>query len=207
MVLDCTEDAVRSRESNVGNFIADSMLQSCPASVGCEIAFVNGGMMRGNRVYQPGVLTQEDVLGMVAYQDSLCILDMSGDEVLEVLEHSVSQLPRRKGSFLHVSGLRFAFDPAQKPGSRIDVTSIRIGCDFRFWSADEIYRCVTREWLCSSGGMDGFNCLGRARVVVPATQLLAQEGILLPGLLIKDKVYRISPRIDGRCLELIRSKL
>mmetsp|Transcript_9413 Transcript_9413/g.22465 ORF Transcript_9413/g.22465 Transcript_9413/m.22465 type:complete len:486 (-) Transcript_9413:213-1670(-) len=206
VVLDCREATVRSRESNVGNFIADSILQSCRSKVRCDAAFINGGMMRGNRTYT-GVLTQEDVLGMVAYQDSLCVLDMRGEELLETLEHSVSQLPARKGCFLHVSGLRFEFDPSRDPGARVDKGSIRIGDDLRPMSDDEVYRCVTREWLRSSGGMDGFKGLGRAKVVAAATQTLMQEGLVLPSLLIKDEVYRISPSIDGRCQERRRSRL
>ncbi|CAE7949746.1 ddx42 [Symbiodinium sp. KB8] len=206
VVLDCREATVRSRESNVGNFIADSILQSCRSKIRCDAAFINGGMMRGNRTYK-GVLTQEDVLGMVAYQDSLCVLDMRGEELLETLEHSVSQLPARKGCFLHVSGLRFEFDPSQDPGARVDKGSIRIGDDLRPVSDDEVYRCVTREWLRSSGGMDGFKSLARATVVVAATQALMQEGLVLPSLLIKDEVYRVhrlnpgSWRACGRVLK------
>lgn len=51
--------------------------------------------------------------------DELCLLQLSGEQLLAVLENSVSQYPRLEGRFAQVSGVTFSFDAAQPAGKRL----------------------------------------------------------------------------------------
>ena len=54
------------------------------------------------------------------FPDIIIVQELSGEDVLAALENGVSKYPVFDGRFPLVSGIRFAFDPKQPPGSRID---------------------------------------------------------------------------------------
>ena len=114
--LDARNAALRTSETNVGNFVTDVMR----ARLRADVAIMNGGGIRGNQVLPAGALTKRDINALLPFLNVLVMLEVPGKVLLEVLERSVSVYPREFGGFLQVSGLSFVFDPgaAARPACR-----------------------------------------------------------------------------------------
>ena len=105
--LDVREHIVRDGESNFGSYIADLIR----AETGTDVAIVNGGALRGDRIVPAGPLKLEDLENALVFQDRMVALSVTGDQLLQALENGVSRAGQRDGRFPQVSGLSFVFDP------------------------------------------------------------------------------------------------
>lgn len=52
-------------------------------------------------------------------------MNLKGSEIIEALEHSVSQAPKESGGFLHVSGMKFTYDSSKPVGSRVQKVEVK----------------------------------------------------------------------------------
>jgi len=113
VVLDGIRDNVRSKETNLGNLIADAML----AKTGAEIAFMNGGGIRSS--INIGEITLGEVITVLPFGNYVETRKYSGSIIKSALEHSVEFLPATAGSFLQVGGITFDVDISEAKGSRV----------------------------------------------------------------------------------------
>ncbi len=136
--------AIRTRETNLGNLLADlSRGQS-----GAEIGFVNAGQIRGG--FSAGPITRRRLMEVLPFDDGLCLLTLTGRELREALENSVSRLPEANGRFLQISGLSYVFDPAAPVGSRVKTMQVnQTPLDL-----SRHYTVVTSQFLADGG--DGY---------------------------------------------------
>lgn len=98
------ERIVRSQETNLGDLCADAYR----AMGETDIAFVNGGGVRDT--IPAGDVTYGQIIKVHPFGNALCTVEVTGQEILDALEMSVSSLPGESGGFLHVSGLKFTVD-------------------------------------------------------------------------------------------------
>ena len=96
---------IRRAETNLGDLVADAYLDQ---SGEADIAFVNGGGIRAN--LQAGDLTLSDILTVHPFGNSLTVIEVSGQQVLDALEWSVHAMPGEFGGFNQVAGLTFEVD-------------------------------------------------------------------------------------------------
>lgn len=117
-VLNGERDSVRTGETNLGNLITNGMLDAAK-KIDAEtvIAVQNGGGIRAS--INEGDITVGEVLTVMPFGNTLAIMDLTGEELYEALEFSVSKLPSESGAFLHVAGLVVNYDYAQESGSRV----------------------------------------------------------------------------------------
>ena len=99
---------IRRAETNLGDFCADAYR----AQSGADIAFVNGGGIRVS--IKAGDITLGNILSVHPFGNSLCVVEVSGQQILDALEWGARAVPGESGSFLQVSGLSYEID------SRID---------------------------------------------------------------------------------------
>ena len=96
---------IRRAETNLGDLCADAYLDQ---SGEADISFVNGG---GIRVpINKGDITLNDILKVHPFGNSLTVIEVTGQQVLDALEWSVHALPGEFGGFDHVAGLTFEYD-------------------------------------------------------------------------------------------------
>ena len=95
---------IRSQETNLGDLCADAYR----AMGGTDIAFVNGGGIRDT--IPAGDITYGQIIAVHPFGNALCTVEATGQEILDALEMSVSNLPGESGGFLQVSGLKFTVD-------------------------------------------------------------------------------------------------
>ena len=96
---------VRKQETNIGDFCADAFR----AYTGADIALVNGGGIRTN--ISQGEILFNDLYNVMPFGDMIATGDITGEQLLDVLEYAVSFLPAEAGVFMQVSGLRFKVNP------------------------------------------------------------------------------------------------
>nr|WP_245250599.1 choice-of-anchor I family protein [Youngiibacter multivorans] len=113
VVLDGVRDNVRSRETNLGNLIADAMIEK----TGAELAFMNGGGIRSS--INIGDITLGEVITVLPFGNYVETRKYTGSIIKVALEHSVEFLPSAAGSFLQVGGITFDADISKAKGSRV----------------------------------------------------------------------------------------
>jgi 2',3'-cyclic-nucleotide 2'-phosphodiesterase (5'-nucleotidase family) len=97
---------VRNTETNLGDLCADAYLDQ---SGEADIAFVNGGGIRVQ--LNKGDITLNDILKVHPFGNSMTVIRITGQQVLDALEWSVHALPGEFGGFNQVAGLTFEVDP------------------------------------------------------------------------------------------------
>ena len=92
---------VRRAETNLGDLCADAYrFQS-----GADIAFVNGGGVRTN--IAAGKITLDDILLVHPFGNAMCVIEVTGQQILDALEWGARKVPGENGGFLQVSGLSY----------------------------------------------------------------------------------------------------
>ena len=117
------ERIVRSQETNLGDLCADAYR----AMGNTDIAFVNGGGVRD--VIPAGDITYGQIIKVHPFGNALCVVEATGQEVLDALELSVANLPGESGGFLHVSGLKFTVDTSVASSVKLDEKKLFIAVE------------------------------------------------------------------------------
>ncbi|MDO9099863.1 MAG: 5'-nucleotidase C-terminal domain-containing protein [Caldisericota bacterium] len=151
--LDGERANVRTKETNLGNYIADWMR----LSTGADVAVMNGGSIRVS--VPAGPLTVGNVTAVIPFDNLLWVIEVKGSTIKAALETSVKLYPAQAGAFLQVSGLSFTFDAAKPAGSR--VTSVKVGA--AALDLDKVYKLVTSDFTAMGG--DGYSMFVGAKIV------------------------------------------
>jgi 5'-nucleotidase / UDP-sugar diphosphatase len=149
VALDVREDTVREKESNFANYLTDVMRKE----MGTDIAFINGGAFRGDRIIPPGPLTLNDLYTVLLFENELRSIEITGRQILEQLENGVSRVGEKDGRFPQISGMKFTFDPDLPVGQR--VTKVVIG-DAPL-DLGKVYTMTTIDFLLNRGFIDGYH--------------------------------------------------
>jgi 5'-nucleotidase len=192
--LDALSHSVRTKETDIGNFIADAYRNA----VGADIGFVNGGSIRADLSYFPGALTKRDVLSMLPFNNPIVKVEVTGKVLLDILEHGVarSREDNEPGRFPQISGMAFTFDAGKLPGQRV-ITATVAGKPV---DPKATYTIATSDFLVSRGG-DGYTMFKDAKVLIAADKAPKDSEVFEKA--IKDSPNStISPKVEGRIVRL-----
>ena len=92
---------VRNAETNLGDLCADAYRVLSNA----DIAFVNGGGIR--KQIEAGDITLDDIYSVHPFGNTMCVIRVTGQQVLDALEWGARAVPDENGGFLQVSGLTY----------------------------------------------------------------------------------------------------
>ncbi|MET3507412.1 5'-nucleotidase C-terminal domain-containing protein [Halalkalibacter oceani] len=159
--LDGAREDVRTKETNLGNLITDAMRDVVDA----EIAVTNGGGIRDN--IAAGEVTFGDVNTAFPFPNFVIALELTGEQLLNSIEHSVSLYPEENGGFLQTSGLTYSFDPARPAGSRITEALV----NGEPLQADAVYTVATNDFTAAGG--DGYEWFMEANLVADTGEYLS----------------------------------
>jgi 2',3'-cyclic-nucleotide 2'-phosphodiesterase (5'-nucleotidase family) len=150
----------RNKETNLGNFITDGMLQKAQTiNPDTLIALQNSG---GIRVTVPvGNITLADVFKVLPFGNTLGIMDLKGSEIKAALEHSVKDAPTAFGGFLQVSGLKVQYDSSKPAGQRVVKIEVK-GKDGNYTDLDLTKNYFVATNVFTAKGGDGFTMFGKA---------------------------------------------
>lgn len=111
--VDLIQEGARQQETNLGNMVADIVRNT----TGAQAAIVNGGSLRAG--ISKGEISMRQIYATLPFNNYLVAVKMSGQLLLQALEHGVSGVERGEGRFPQISGMTFVFDRRQPPGQRI----------------------------------------------------------------------------------------
>jgi 2',3'-cyclic-nucleotide 2'-phosphodiesterase (5'-nucleotidase family) len=187
VALDARQETNRSRETNLGSFVADAYRRQ----TGAQVALLNGGSIRSNTTYGPGALTKRDVLSILPFENPVVMIEVTGATLRAALEHGVSRIREEPeaGRFPQVSGVRFSYDARRPAGSR--VTSINVAG--RPLDDKKTYTLALNTFVL--GGGDGYTMFKGARLLIEPENAQVEPAVVM-NLIAADK--QIAPKEDGR---------
>lgn len=153
--IDIKFSSVRTKETKIGNFIADIMRMHHH----CDVGLINSGGFRPDRVYEEGDVTIGDWNDIFPFETPVLKVQMSGAALHRTLENSVSKYPSFEGRFLQVSGVKFKFNPSKEVGSRINPQSMYVAGNKVNMEQDYTVACTFYMGLGKEGYTDVGNCL------------------------------------------------
>ena len=128
-------------EFALGNLVVDAMLGADLDGQPADIAMHNNGGIRA--ALPKGPISFGQLYAVLPFDNQLMALDLTGEQVLRILEHSVSSSPGK----MQVAGMTFQVDMSRPAGARI--LEATVGGE----PLDPVrsYRVVTIDYLASGG--------------------------------------------------------
>ncbi|XP_023937284.1 uncharacterized protein LOC112045364 [Bicyclus anynana] len=202
-------DSCRLRECNMGNFLNDAIIDYTKTyfnnSSQFYISIIQGGRIRIslNHAEKPFLITRGDLMTIVPYSDTLCVLTMNGIVLRQALEHSVKGWRKidTPGQFLQYSGVEVVYDLAQKAGSRIvKAKAICTKCsELSDLQDDYEYKVITSIFIADGG--DGYTMFEKLpREVLPYNEVESALNYLV-------KQSPIHPVLSDRIIILNEDKV
>ncbi|ELT96847.1 hypothetical protein CAPTEDRAFT_120927 [Capitella teleta] len=141
--------SLRNKETNLGNFITNIMLECTDA----EVAILNSGTLRSDTIHPRGPFKVKDLLSILPLIDPLVVIKVKGQQILDALENGVSQYPKLEGRFPQVAGIMFGFDPNLPTGQRLIRDKVKVQGESV--ELEREYRVCTKHYLAE--GKDGYD--------------------------------------------------
>ncbi len=157
---------VRNRETNLGDLCADAYR----TVLGADIAFVNGGGIRDN--IAAGDITYGQIIAVHPFGNTACVVEATGQEIIDALEMASRSAPGENGGFLQVSGLKYTIDLNIESSVQVDDKSMFVSVDglrrvkdvqvlnqngeYEPIDLEKTYTLASHNYMLKSGG-DGIN--------------------------------------------------
>jgi len=150
--IEGNRDVCRVQECEMGNLIADAMLDRV-ADQGVTIALMNSGGIRASM--DEGEVTMGEVLTVLPFQNTLSTFQITGADVIAALENGVSQVEEVKGRFPQVAGIKFVWDASQPANEgRVQEVLVQNGDGWTAIDPEAVYGVVSNNYV--RGGGDGY---------------------------------------------------
>ena len=186
MPLDARDAALRTGETNVGNYVTDVMR----ARLRADVAVMNGGGIRGNQLLPAGPLTRRDLNALLPFLNVLVMLEVPG-----------KRPAGRAGAVGHAPTPRSSAGSSRSRGSPSSSTrpgrpaSASCGC---WWAGEPLdperrYTLATNDYTARGG--DGYAMLATAKPLV-----FPEDGPGLAEALLEavERAGSIAPVTEGR---------
>ena len=182
---------VRFSETNLGDLCADAYREMLEA----DVAFVNGGGVRAN--VKAGDVTYNDIISVHPFNNEACLVETTGQHILDALEMSARLYPEENGGFLQVSGLTYTINEATPSSVKLNDEAEFVSVDGEYRVTDvkvngepldvaKTYKLASHNYMLKSGG-DGF-------VMFKGDKLLKDSVMLDNAVLIN----YIQEKLDGK---------
>ena len=178
---------VRVRETNLGNVVADALLDYGQSAFThkSNLAVTNGGGLR-ETIAKDRPITKGDIIAVLPFGNSVAEIQVTGQNIYDMFVKSLGSilqvdesgknvfdengqpLLEPSGGFLQVAGARVYYDttlPAEKRILSIDILDPETGV-YKPLNTTETYYLVTNDFLAAGG--DGFTMLGGPREEGPS---------------------------------------
>lgn len=161
---------VRNQETNIGDLVADAY-----RVVGdTDIGWANGGGIRAD--IPAGEITYGDIIEVHPYSNQLCVVETTGQQILDALEMASASCPNESGGFLQVSGLSYTIDTTipssvvtDDQGMFVEVDGERRVKDVMVGDEpidpDATYTLASHNYMIKEGG-DGINMFRNDKLIV-----------------------------------------
>jgi 5'-nucleotidase/UDP-sugar diphosphatase len=149
--IDGSRDSCRTRECEMGNLVADAILDRVKGQ-GVQIVFQNGGGLRAS--IDQGVVTMGEVLTVLPFQNTLATFQLPGKDITAALESGLGQIEEGAGRFPQVAGLKYSFDKTAPAGSRVKSVEVMENGAWGPIDPNKTYIAATNNYVRQGG--DGY---------------------------------------------------
>jgi len=197
VALEGSRTQVRRGETNLGNLVADGVLEAA-RSAGATIAITNGGGIRAS--IPAGDVSLGDVLTVMPFGNTMVTLDLTGAEIVAALENGVSAVEEQAGRFPQVAGLKFAYDLSKPAGERVVDVRVR-GENGAYAPIDPAatYTVATNAYMADGG--DNYQVFKKAKDEGRITELFAVDYDVFSAYL--QSHGTVSPTLEGRIARVV----
>lgn len=186
---------VRSKETNLGNLIVDSMLDKAQEKTDATMALISGGNIRAS--IDEGDITMSEVSTTMPFEHNLVTLRLTGQQIMQALENGVSEVEKKTGKFPHVAGMKFVWDPDAPPFKRIVSVEAKTATGYEPIRLDSVYTLATVKYLADGG--DGYEVFNQAQNAGKMRNLGGVDTDIFINYL--NKLGPVSPGTEGRIKE------
>lgn len=163
------ERIIRNNETNLGDLCADAYRSLLDA----DIAFVNGGGIRAN--IEKGDITYAEIIAVHPFGNSACLIEATGQQILDALELGASNTPEESGGFLQVSGLTYEIH-TDIPSSVVLTDNkefVKVDGEYRVKNVmvggepldlDKTYTLASHNYMLKAGG-DGYTMFSGCNIL------------------------------------------
>ncbi|MCF0133678.1 MAG: bifunctional metallophosphatase/5'-nucleotidase [Blautia sp.] len=166
---------IRNAETNLGDLCADAYR----AMSGADVAFVNGGGIRVS--IEKGDITLDDILKVHPFGNALCLVECTGQQILDALEWGAHVLPDENGGFLQVSGLTYEIHPYIESSCTCDDKGAFTGVEGEYrvknvmvggepLDLEKTYKLASHNYMLKNGG-DGFTMFQECNILIDESML------------------------------------
>ncbi|WP_082193078.1 5'-nucleotidase C-terminal domain-containing protein [Bacillus rubiinfantis] len=194
--LDGERSNVRYKETNLGNLVTDSMAQKASEILKKDvtIAMQNGGGIRAS--IPQGDVTLGHIHTVMPFANLLVTLDLTGQEIWDALEHSVSKAESGAGQFMQVSGLKFKYDKTRDAYNRVWEVQVKTADGYEPIDLAKTYTVATNAFVADGG--DGFTMFKKAKDAGRINELLLVDYEILTDYFQKNSP--VEPYVEGRII-------
>lgn len=139
----------RLQETTLGDFVTDTLREL----TGADIAVYNGGAFRAS--IEPGTIIANDVYTALPFENFVVTKTVTGQQVWDLMEASVSNLPGAAGGYMQVSGIVVTYDSSRDPFNRVASITLADGTPLDMGSE---YLLAANDFVMAGG--DGYEWLG-----------------------------------------------
>ncbi|UOQ45695.1 cell wall-binding repeat-containing protein [Halobacillus salinarum] len=200
--LDGERNDVRQEETNLGNLIADSMLDKAKeADPDTTIALQNSGGIRAS--INQGEVTLGEVLTVMPFGNTLVTLDVTGEQLMSALENSVSDYDNIAGRFAQVAGMKYTFDLSKDVGNRIVDAKVKTEDGYEAIDPDKTYTVATNNFVADGG--DGYTSFKEAKEAGKLNNLGFVDYEVFTEYL--DENNPVNPMVEGRVVQKMNERI
>ena len=186
------ERLVRKAETNLGDLCADGYRTLLDA----DIAFVNGGGVRAN--IPAGDITFQQIINVHPFGNEACLVEVSGQQILDALEMGSRAYPGENGGFLQVAGLKYEIHPDVEPNVTVGDDKMWLGPvdpelpyrvqnvqvmnketgEYEALDLEKTYKLASHNYMLLNQG-DGFAMFGRNNINVLLENVMIDNAVLI----------------------------
>ncbi|MCS7462928.1 5'-nucleotidase C-terminal domain-containing protein [Paenibacillus doosanensis] len=144
---------VRTQETNLGNLIADALLDKTKSIAGYEadVALINGGGVRAT--VNAGDVTKKSLYDVLPFPNTLVVTELTGSELQAAIENGVSKVEIAEGRFPQISGMSFAYSKNKPAGQRV----LELKVNGQPVDPNKTYKVATNDFIVAGG--DGYSMM------------------------------------------------
>ncbi len=141
---------VRTGETRMGNLITTAI----GIRTGADAVLTNGGGIRAT--IPVGTITKGQVLEVLPFGNYVVVKNMSGQAILDALNHGVRAYPATNGGFPHVYGIKYTLNYSELADNFVSNVMIK----GQPLDPMKMYTVATNDFLAAGG--DGYSSFGDA---------------------------------------------
>lgn len=145
--LDGEREHVRTTETNLSNLVVDALLAAAP---GADCAISNGGNVRTS--LPAGDITKGDLLAVLPFENTICVLEVTGQDIADALAYGTDAYPGTAGKFPNVANMTYEL---VKKDDKYVVENITVGGEPI--DLEKTYKLATNDFMAIGG--DGYEML------------------------------------------------